>query len=86
MDPATGATTTVESDPEKRVDIARAGRCRMSTTTSSSREYEDDRYRVYFKDKALRAGVSLAAVEAARQRDRFRRAIERREHLDSERE
>jgi dipeptidyl aminopeptidase/acylaminoacyl peptidase len=52
MDPATGATTKMESDPEKRVDI-------VGVTTSEVdhrvlyTEYEDDRTRLYFKDKAF---------------------------------
>jgi dipeptidyl aminopeptidase/acylaminoacyl peptidase len=50
MDPATGATTKLESDPENRVDIA-------GVTTSEIdyrilfTQYEDDRYRLYFRDK-----------------------------------
>jgi len=52
MDPATGATTKMESDPEKRVDID-------GVTTSEVDHrllytaYEDDRLRLYFKDKAF---------------------------------
>src|SRR5580704_1688710 len=51
MDPATGATTTVESDPEKRVDF---GSMQMSDVEHHIffTRYEDDRYRVYFQDKA----------------------------------
>ena len=54
MDPATGATTRIESDPEKRVDI-------RSVETSEVDHrilftvYEDDRARLYFKDKAFEA-------------------------------
>ncbi len=50
MDPATGSTTKLESDPENRVDIA-------GVTTSEIdyrilfTQYEDDRYRLYFRDK-----------------------------------
>jgi dipeptidyl aminopeptidase/acylaminoacyl peptidase len=50
MDPATGATTKLESDPENRVDIA-------GVTTSEIdyrilfTQYEDDRDRLYFRDK-----------------------------------
>jgi len=52
MDPATGATTTVESDPEKRVDF---GSMQMSDVDHHIffTRYEDDRYRVYFQDKAF---------------------------------
>jgi len=52
MDPATGATTTVESDPEKRVDF---GSMQMSDVDYHIFfiRYEDDRYRVYFQDKAF---------------------------------
>ncbi len=52
MDPATGATTTVESDPEKRVDF---GSMQMSDVDYHIffTRYEDDRYRVYFQDKAF---------------------------------
>jgi dipeptidyl aminopeptidase/acylaminoacyl peptidase len=50
MDPATGATTKVESDPENRVDIAG-----VVTSDIDHRilftQYEDDRYRLYFRDK-----------------------------------
>jgi len=52
MDPANGATTTVESDPEKRVDF---GSMQMSDVDHHIffTRYEDDRYRVYFQDKAF---------------------------------
>ena len=52
MDPATGATTTIESDPEKRVDF---GSMQMSDVDHHIffTRYEDDRYRVYFQDKAF---------------------------------
>lgn len=50
MDPATGAITKVESDPENRVDIAG-----LETSDVDHRilftQYEDDRYRLYFRDK-----------------------------------
>jgi dipeptidyl aminopeptidase/acylaminoacyl peptidase len=50
MDPATGATTKLESDPENRVDIAG-----VTTSEIDHRilftQYEDDRYRLYFRDK-----------------------------------
>ncbi len=50
LDPTTGAAVKVESDPDKRVDI-------VGLTTSELdhhvlyTEYEDDRTRLYFKDK-----------------------------------
>lgn len=52
MDPATGAATTVESDPEKRVDF---GSMQMSNVDYHIlfTQYEDDRHRVYFQDKAF---------------------------------
>ena len=52
MDPATGTTTTVESDPQKRVDF---GSMQMSDVDHHIffTRYEDDRYRVYFQDKAF---------------------------------
>jgi dipeptidyl aminopeptidase/acylaminoacyl peptidase len=50
MDPATGFTTKIESDPENRVDLDN-----VQTSDVDYRilytEYEDDRTRVYFKDK-----------------------------------
>jgi dipeptidyl aminopeptidase/acylaminoacyl peptidase len=50
MDPATGATIKLESDPENRVDIAG-----VVTSDVDHRilftQYEDDRYRLYFRDK-----------------------------------
>jgi dipeptidyl aminopeptidase/acylaminoacyl peptidase len=52
MDPATGATTLVESDPEKRVDIDGFQISDLDYHIFFTR-YEDDRYRLYFKDKAF---------------------------------
>ena len=52
MDPATGGTTTVESDPEKRVDFGSMQMSDVDYHILFSR-YEDDRYRVYFQDKAF---------------------------------
>jgi dipeptidyl aminopeptidase/acylaminoacyl peptidase len=52
LDPASGVATKLESDPEKRADI-------VGVTTSEVdhrllyTEYEDDRTRLYFKDKAF---------------------------------
>ena len=52
MDPASGATTFVESDPEKHVDLGG-----IETSDVDHRifftTYEDDRYRRYFRDKAF---------------------------------
>ncbi len=52
MDAGTGTTTQVESDPEKRVDIRN-----MELSDVDYRilftEYEDDRVRLYFKDKTF---------------------------------
>ncbi|HKN74397.1 MAG TPA: S9 family peptidase [Candidatus Acidoferrum sp.] len=52
MDPATGATVLVESDPEKRVDIDGFQISDLDNHIFFTR-YEDDRYRLYFKDKAF---------------------------------
>ena len=50
MDPTSGSTTKLESDPENRVDLEN-----VQTSDVDYRilytEYEDDRTRVYFKDK-----------------------------------
>ncbi len=52
LDIATGATTKVESDPENRVDIGS-----VETSDVDYRilftSYEDERYRLYFKDKGF---------------------------------
>jgi dipeptidyl aminopeptidase/acylaminoacyl peptidase len=52
LDPATGTTSYIESDPEKRVDLRN-----MEISDVDYRilftEYEDDRPRQYFKDKAF---------------------------------
>ncbi len=52
LNPATGAVTKIESDPEERVDIVG-----LETSDLDHRilftEYEDDRSRLYFKDKAF---------------------------------
>jgi len=52
MDPATGATTLVESDPEKRVDIDGVEMSDVDHHILFTR-YEDDRFRLYFKDKSF---------------------------------
>ena len=50
MDPATGATTFFESDPEKRVDLGGVVRSDIDQHIFFT-TYEDDRYRRYFRDK-----------------------------------
>jgi dipeptidyl aminopeptidase/acylaminoacyl peptidase len=52
LNPATGSTTKVESDPEKRVDIAN-GKLSEVDHRILFTEYEDDTVRRYFKDKAF---------------------------------
>src|SRR5271165_266526 len=50
LDPATGTTTKVESDPEKRVDLQNVMTSEVDYRILFT-EYEDDRSRLYFKDK-----------------------------------
>jgi dipeptidyl aminopeptidase/acylaminoacyl peptidase len=50
LDPATGSTARYESDPEKRVDIDGLQISDVDYHVYFTR-YEDDRYRLYFKDK-----------------------------------
>ncbi len=52
MDPATGATTKLESDPENRVDLAGVETSDLDYRILYT-QYEDDRVRLYFKDKAF---------------------------------
>jgi dipeptidyl aminopeptidase/acylaminoacyl peptidase len=52
MDPATGATTKVESDPDDRVDIDTAVTSDIDHRILFT-VYRDDRQRLYFKDKAF---------------------------------
>ena len=52
LDLTTGATTKVESDPEKRVDLGRVQRSDVDYRMLFT-QYEDDRVRLYFKDKAF---------------------------------
>jgi dipeptidyl aminopeptidase/acylaminoacyl peptidase len=52
IDPATGTTTLVERDPEKRVDFGDVILSDVDAHIFYTR-YEDDRYRVYFQDKAF---------------------------------
>ena len=50
LDPATGSTTRYESDPEKRVDIQGLQLSEVDYHVYFT-QYEDDRHRLYFKDK-----------------------------------
>jgi dipeptidyl aminopeptidase/acylaminoacyl peptidase len=52
LDPATGATTFVESDPEKRVDLGGVETSDVDHHIFFT-SYEDDRYRRYFRDKGF---------------------------------
>ena len=54
MDVASGATTKVEGDPEKRVDLFNIGISRIDHRILFT-EYEDDTFRRYFKDPAFEA-------------------------------
>jgi dipeptidyl aminopeptidase/acylaminoacyl peptidase len=58
LDPATGKEEVVESDPMKRVDF---GTPLFSEATDElvATTYEDDRTRVYFRDKAFEADYKL---------------------------
>src|ERR1700733_2266934 len=52
MDPATETTTKFESDPENRVDVGTLGLSEVDYHVYFT-QYEDDRHRLYFKDKAF---------------------------------
>jgi len=52
MNVATGATTKVESDPNKRVDLSNVEISRLDHRILFT-EYEDDMFRRYFKDRAF---------------------------------
>jgi dipeptidyl aminopeptidase/acylaminoacyl peptidase len=54
LDPATGTTTLVENDPEKRVDLGGVETSDIDHHIFFT-TYEDDRYRRYFRDKAFEA-------------------------------
>jgi dipeptidyl aminopeptidase/acylaminoacyl peptidase len=54
MDMATGATTKVESDPKKRVDLYNVEISRLDHRILFT-EYEDDMFRRYFKDRPFEA-------------------------------
>jgi dipeptidyl aminopeptidase/acylaminoacyl peptidase len=50
LDPATGGTTKYENDPEKRVDIQALQLSEVDYHVYFT-QYEDERHRLYFKDK-----------------------------------
>lgn len=52
LDPATGATSKVESDPENRVDLNNVEISDVDYRILFT-QYEDDRFRLYFRDKAF---------------------------------
>ncbi len=58
FDPSSGSDTLVESDPMKRVDF---GQATFSDVTNDLlfTSYDDERARVYFKDKALEADYKV---------------------------
>jgi len=58
FDPATGREEVVESDPMKRVDL---GRTSFSEVTDDliATTYEDERARIYWKDKSFEADYKL---------------------------
>jgi dipeptidyl aminopeptidase/acylaminoacyl peptidase len=58
LDPQTGQTTLVESDPLKKVDLGGA-RFNEATDELALTGYEDDRLRRYFHDKAWEADMKL---------------------------
>ena len=55
MDPTTGVTTKVESDPESRVDLRNVATSEVDYRILFT-EYEDDVPRRYFRDKAFEQG------------------------------
>lgn len=60
LDPATGKTETVESDPLKRVDFGAAG-FSEATDELAVTSYVDDKTRRYFKDKSFEADFKWLA-------------------------
>ena len=58
LDPASGTATTVESDPDKRVDL---GNAMFSDRTGDllATVYEDERIRYYVKDASLKADLEF---------------------------
>ena len=83
FDPKTGSETLVESDPMKRVDF---GEATFSDVTNELvfTSYDDERVRVYFKDKGLEADYKLLKGKLCREgrpsrvADRGRTAVGRR--------
>ena len=62
LDPATGNEEVVETDPMKRVDF---GEAIFSEATEElvATAYEDDRKRLYFRDKAFEADYGLLRIK-----------------------
>lgn len=58
FDPATGKEELVESDPMKRVDFGNANFSEVSDELIST-SYEDERQRIYWKDKSFEADYKL---------------------------
>jgi dipeptidyl aminopeptidase/acylaminoacyl peptidase len=58
FDPATGKEELVESDPMKRVDFGNASFSEVSDELIST-SYEDERQRIYWKDKSFEADYKL---------------------------
>ena len=58
MDPKTGATTDVESDPLKRVDLGNASFSDLTKELIYT-SYEDEKERIYFKDKKFEADYNF---------------------------
>jgi hypothetical protein len=71
LDVATGKIEKVESDPSGKVDF---GGAVFSDATNDmiATSYEDDRERVYFKDKDFEKGLQLHQKETWRSRDQLR--------------
>ena len=84
LDIATGATTKIESDPENRVDIGS-----VETSDVDYRilftSYEDDRYRLYFKDKAFEQEYRWLQSKLPGKDINFGARSQGRKHLDRER-
>ena len=72
---ATGATTKIGERSGESRRYRWVCRPRTSTTTSASPQYEDDRDRLYFRDKAFEKEYRLAAVETAGHGDQLRRPL-----------
>jgi hypothetical protein len=83
MDPATGATTFVESDPKKRVDLGGIETSDVDHHIFFT-TYEDDRYRRYFKDNAFEKEYRWLETKLPGKEINWR-TVEGRKHLDCER-